>query len=399
MIPAPALCQLRHTLLLLSVLLTGTSVFAQATEVTVIEAKAGRLETARETSVVVRPERVTEVSAQTTGRVLTISRRQNMPVKAGEIVISLDTQQQQLLMQNANLTLSSAQISLSSAEAANQGQQVQAGLTSQSAEATYRNAQQQYLEGQELFKIGAISQVALNQLEADSLSAEAAMNRAQGSLAVAENGGGGNLELLRLQVEQAQNQVAQAQQALNAANITSPLTGKITQLLVEQGSFVNEGTPVFRVATTNQQIATFNVPLDVANRLNADGSLNIPYSGSTYPAQVLSVSALDPTTQLVEVVARFEPSANPIPSGTVTQYSYTFGGSGGIILPSDALRLEPGRRFVFIYQEGKAVRTSVELVGEEVDRVAVLGIPIGAQVIYPIPSNLQDGQAVSLSRN
>lgn len=381
--------------LVILVLLTLSSALAQTLSVSVIEARAGRLETVRETSVVVGPGQVTEVAATTSGQVLSISRRQDMPVEAGEVVVSLDTQQLQLQLQDANLTLSSTQISLSSAQTANQGQQLQTSLAAQSAEATYRNAQQQYLEGQELFSIGAISRVDLELLEAAALSAEAAMTEAQGALATAESGNGGSLELLELQVEQAQNQAAQAQRALEEANITSPLTGKITQLFVEEGSFVSMGAPVFRVAATAQQIATFSVPLIVANQLSARGTLTIPYSGETYSAQVLSASALNPTTQLVEVTARLEPSANPIPNGTITQYAYTYGGSGGIILPSDALQLEPGRRFVFLYQNGQAVRTDVELIGEEENRVAVLGIPVGAEVIYPIPNGLRDGQSVT----
>ncbi len=380
----------------LCALLTASSVVAQTPTVTVIEAEAGQLETARETSVVIRPERVSEVTAQTAGSILSISKQQDMTVQAGEVVIDLDTQQQQLQLQNANLALSSARVSLANAETTSQSQQEQASLTVQSAEATYRNAQQQYAEGQELFQIGAISQVALNQLEADALSAEAALNRAQSTLTDTESGSG-NLELLRLQVRQAQNQVAEARQALEATRVTSPLTGKITQMLVDPGAYVDRGTPLFRVATTNQQVAVLNVPLEVADRLSAAGSLSIPYGGATYDAQVLSVSALEPTTQLVELTARLTPSDDPMPNGTVTQFSYTFGGSGGLILPSDALRSEPGRRFVFLYQEGRAVRSNVEVIDEQDTQAAVLGIPIGAQVIYPIPANLQDGQAVVLS--
>lgn len=370
-----------------------------APTVTVVEAQIGRLEATRETSVVIRPEQVTEVAAGTSGRVLAISRRQDMPVTAGEVIVNLDTQQQQLLLQNATLALSSAQISLSSAQTANAGQQQQSELALRSAQASYNAAQQQFVEGRDLFNIGAISRVALSRLEAAALNAEAALTRAQGTLAVAQNGGGGSLELLQLQVEQAENQVAQAQQAITEASITSPLTGKITALLVEQGSFVNEGTPVFRVATTNQQLATFSVPLEVANRLSARGTLEIPYSGSRYAAQILSTSALNPTTQLVDVTARLQSSQTPIPNGTVTQFSYSYGGSGGIILPSDAVQLEPGRRFVFVYQDGRAVRRVVELIGESGDQVAVLGVDAGADVIYPVPSGLQDGQTVALAES
>lgn len=365
------------------------------TPVTVIGAQIGQLEASRETTAVIGPEQETVVSSGASGRVLGIAKRRDMPVRAGEVVVQLDTEQLELQAQDAALALSSAQISLNSALAANEGQITQAELALRSADAGYRAAQQQYLEGQDLFEIGALSEVELSALETAFLTAETTLSQAQATLTQLTDAGGSGLELLRLQVEQAQNSVTQAEAALTEASITSPLTGEITELLVEQGGFVIEGNPVFSVATTEQQLVTFNVPLEAADRLTTQGQIRLPYGGKTYTAQVISASALDPETQLVGVTARLSPTRERIPNGSVTQLSYRYAAAGGIILPSEAVQLEPGRRFVFIVQDGRAVRRDIELVGEVEDQVAALGVPEGARVIYPVPPGLREGQRVT----
>lgn len=369
--------------------------FAQTPTVTVIEARVGRLEVTRETSVVIRPEQIAEVSARTAGRILTISRRQDMPVKAGEVVIQLDTRQLELEVQNSELALASAQASLNSALELNEDQRSQAELEVRSAETSYRSAQQQFVEGKDLFSIGALSRVELNTLESAFLTAETQLNQAQTSLEQAERAGSGDLEVLRLQAAQAQNNLTQIQQNLADASITSPLTGEISAMLVEQGGSVSEGSPVFRVSTTQKQLATLDVPLRVANRLMRQRRIDLPYGGAFYAAQVISSSTLNPRTQLVEVTARIYPSRERIPNGSVTQFSYEYGGPGGIILPADAVQLAPGRRFVYLYMDGRAVRRDVEVLEENSESVAIVGIASGSKVIYPIPEGLREGQRLN----
>ena len=365
--------------------------------VVVVEARLGRLSAVRTTSVVIGPEQEVRVTAEAAGQVLTITKRQDTPVQEDEVVVQLDPEALTRAVQDAQFTLSSAQVNLSSATTATETQKTQAELAVRAAQASYNAAQSNYLEAQDLFKIGALAKTELNTAETAFLAAETALGQAQATLAQAE--AGGNVELLQLQVDQAQTNLTQAQTALDSANITSPITGVITNMLVEQGTFVDRGTTVFNVASTEQQLATLQVPLPVAERLRQEGVIKFSFAGNPHTAQVLTTSALNPKTQLVTVTTRLEPSQNPIPNGSRAQLSYRFADAGGIILPSGALQTAPGRRFVFLFQNGRAARREVELIGESGDQVAVLGIPAGAQVIYPVPPNLRSGMRVRTSSN
>ena len=362
--------------------------------VEVVEARLGKLSRERTTSVVIGPEQEVTVTAETAGQVLAVAKRQDTTVQQGEVVVQLDSENLTRAVQEAQFALSSAQVSLNSASATTQSQQTQAELAVRSAEAAYAAAQNDLLEAQDLFKIGAVSKTELNTAETALLAAETALGQAQATLAQAQ--AGGSVELLQLQVEQAQANLTQAQEALAEADITAPVTGVITNMLVEQGAFVSQGTPAFSVASTEQQLATFQVPLPVAEQFSREKTLRFSFSGTPHTAQVLTVSALSPRTQLVTVTARLRPSQTPIPNGSRTQLSYRYADVGGIILPSGAVQRGPGRRFVFVVTQGRAVRLEVEVLGETESQTAVLGVQAGASVVYPVPPNLRDGTRVGV---
>ena len=375
--------------------LTGLAHAQPARSVEVVNARLGKLSRVRTTSVVIGPEQEVTVAAQTAGQVLAVAKRQDTAVQKGEVVVQLDPQDLMRAVQEAQFALSSAQVNLDSAAATTQSQTTQAELAVRAAQASYDAAQNDLLEAQDLFKIGAVSKTELNTAKTAFLAAETALGQARATLTQAD--AGGSVELLQLQVEQAQANLTQAQNALSEANITAPLTGVITKLLVEQGTFVGAGTPLFSVASTEQQLATFQVPLPVAEHFSAEGTVKFAFAGDFHTAQVLTTSALNPKTQLVTVTARLKPAKPPIPNGSRTQLSYRYADTGGIILPSGAVQRGPGRRFVFVVAEGKAVRREVEVIGEIEDQVAVLGIKAGTKVIYPVPPNLRAGARVSVT--
>ena len=115
--------------------------------VQVIEAEAGTLNATRVTSVVIEPARESSVAAATSGRVLQVLTREDVPVAADEPVVVLDTSALELRRENAQLAIDSADVSLQEASQANQEEQAQARSQVRTAEASLRLAQQRYQRG------------------------------------------------------------------------------------------------------------------------------------------------------------------------------------------------------------------------------------------------------------
>ncbi len=275
---------------------------------------------------------------------------------------------------------------------------------------TLNAARQRYTEAQQLYAEGFISLAELTNLEAQFVQAETVYSDAQNAVARSQRASGEGLEILRLTLGQAQTRLARIRQALQAATIRAPFSGEIIEMLVEEGESVQGGVPVFRLANNAEQVARFNVPLDVAERVVEQGILYIKYGGLDYGAKVLSQSRVNPETQLVEITARFYGSQTQIPNGVVTQLPYAYKAAEGTLLPAGAVQSEVGETFVYVVEAGAggegedaegsvAVRQEVEVLAEVEGRVAVNGLSPGTQVVYPVPNGLREGSQLAVSES
>ena len=373
----------------------------QARPVDVVTAEPGTLNATRVTSVIVEPAQESRIAAGTDGRVLNVLKRADTRVAEGEPVIILDTDALELEEQNTILEVESARVALQQAQQANREDQTRADSGLRSAEVTLNAARQRYTEGQQLYAEGFISLAELTNLESQFIEAETVYSDAQNAVARSSRASTEGLEILRLTLEQAQTRLTRIRQALQAATIRAPFAGEIVEMLVEEGESVQGGVPVFRLANTSEQVARFNVPLDVAGRIVEQGILYIKYGGLDYGAKVLSQSRVDPETQLVEITARFYGSQTQIPSGVVTQLPYAYKAAEGILLPAGAVQSEVGETFVYVVEEDAqgdtAVRRNVDVLAEVENQVAVNGLSEGMQVIYPVPTGLREGSQLAVS--
>ena len=311
-------------------------------------------------------------------------------------MIILDTDTLELEEQNAVFEVESARVALQQAQQANQEEQTTAGSGLRSAEVTFNAARQRYTEAQQLYAEGFISLAELTDLEAQFVQAQTAYDEAQSAVARSNRALTEGLEILRLTLEQAQTRLTRIRQALQAATIRAPFDGEIVEMLVEEGESVQGGVPVFRLASTDQQVARFNVPLDVAGRLVEQGILYIKYGGLDYGAKVLSQSRVDPQTQLVEITAQLYGSQTQIPSGVVTQLPYAYRAAEGIVLPAGAVQSDLGEAFVYVVEGEAAARQNVDVLAEVEGKVAVNGLSEGVRVIYPVPTGLREGSQLIL---
>lgn len=363
--------------------------------VRVVRAERGTLSVSRSASATVEPAQESQVSAGATGQVEAVLAQSGARVGTGQVVIQLDDDALQLQLDNARLALETARINLESAERTSGSTTAQTEAALQAAQTSAEIARRQFSEGEKLLQAGGISQTEFAQLQVGLEQAEAALLQAQataeGSLRAPEE----DLELLRLQVQQAETQVAQADQALADAQLTAPYAGEVAEVLVEEGEFIGAGSPAFRLVSTDRQLARLSVAPEDAQRLLEQGQIWLPYNGLDYAAQPVRSSQTE-GGRLVEVVAEIYLSQTRIPNGTVTQFSYELVVAEGVLVPSAALRQSGGQVSVLIVREGRAEEVPVTLLGEGGAQVAVSGLRAGARVVYPLPADLTPGAPVEV---
>ncbi|WP_027882601.1 efflux RND transporter periplasmic adaptor subunit [Meiothermus rufus] len=370
-----------------------TALEARSIRVRVVTPQSGPLNASRTTGAILLPARESQVGATAPGKVLEVRVQEGRPVAQGQVVLRLDPVNAQIALRNAQLTLEQAQVNLTRAERATAGSLAPLQASLESALVNLQVAQRRYTEGQQLFRAGAIAQVELASLEAAYNQAKAAADNARENLARTQRASSEDLALLRLQVQQAQNQLAQAQRALRDTEVRAPFAGVVAEVYVNPGEFVATGQRVFRLADLSRLEASFRLPPEDAAALPLGSRIALLYGGQSYPATLIRSTKVPGTDRLVELTAQVEAS---LPPGTSAQVRYVLTLAQGTLLPSGALRTEGRETFVYVFQEGKAQRVTVRVLADTGSQAAVEGLPAGAQVIFPVPASLNNGDSVEV---
>lgn len=369
-----------------------------ARQVRVVTVEQGVLSTSRSTSVTIDPAQESTVAAGTSGQVANITQREGSTVNDGNVVIQLDDTNLRLQADNAALAVERARVDLRSAELASSEDQSQAQAALRAAETNLQLAETRYQEGQALLTAGGISSTEVTSLEANLQQARSSFQQASNAYSRSLRANEEGLALARIAVQNAQNTLDQAREALADADITAPFTGEIAEILVEEGEFIGAGSPAFRIASSEEQLARFSVPPSDADNLVEQGIVYIPYNGLDYAAQIIRNSQVSGQSRLVDITAQLYQSETRIPIGTVTQLPYQLDLAEGGLLPSGAVQAEAGNNFVYVIENERAQRQNVDILAEAGGQVALSGIEIDREVIFPVPADLRAGTRVNIIR-
>jgi len=375
---------------------SGEGEAQEGRQVRVTKARAGTLTATRSASVSIEPSQDSRVAASATGQLKSILKREGSLVEQDEVIMRLDDDNAQIQLRNAQLALESAQINLNSSRRSTgeSGGQLQVQLTT--AQSNLNLARQQYEEGKALLDVGGIARVDVIALEASYQQAQATLQQVQDSLAQVNRSGTENLALLEVQVQQAQAQINQAQKAVNDAAVKAPFAGEIAELFIEEGEFVATGSPLFRLVSTDKQLAKFSVPPEDAAKLRNTDDIQIRYAGNDYPATIARSSSAPNEQRLIDFVADLAPSSERIPSGSVAELVYDIELAEGIIVPASSVKVEGGDVYLYTIVDDKSQQTPVKIIDEVAGQIAVEGLDPDITVIYPLPPDLRNGALVTV---
>lgn len=303
-------------------------------------------------------------------------------VSAGDFLCRIDDESARLSLQNAQAAVNSAQESYNSA-LSNYG-----GANLPVLQEQLRLAQDNYDDTQALMEIGAASQAEVDQAYQALLSAQAGLDAARASLNSAQAG-----------IQSAQVGVESAQYQLSLYNLTSPISGVVEAVNVTENNFTASGTAAFVISNGSNKTVTFYVTDSVRQTLTPGQAVTVNYNGQTYEGAVTEIGGVvDAQVGQFQVKAVID-GAQDLPDGLSVELTTTaHRTAGAVLVPSDAMFFEDGVAYVYVVQEGKAVRTDVTIGLYTADQIAVTaGLTPGNEVITTWSSSLRDGVDVRLA--
>lgn len=200
----------------------------------------------------------------------------------------------------------------------------------------------------------------------------------------------------------AQQELAEAQWAVEKTTFRAPFAGRVTARLTQVGHHVRPGDELFQITDFEPLIAKIYLPekdvlglvegRNVRIRLNADAAVD--FSG-----RIRQISpVVDTSTGTVKItIEANEPPADVRPGSFVTVDIVRETRQGALLLPREAVIRELQKTHVFVARDGEAERREVRLGLEEGDRVEALsGLEAGESVIVAGQGGLKDGSPVKI---
>lgn len=297
------------------------------------------------------PYRIVEVKAQVPGQISSLSVDRGDAVRSGQTLAVIEAE-------------------------GIRGQAAGAAAGVAAAEANLALAQQQLESARTLHGAGAMSDI-------DFRAAQA------------------GYEAARAQLAAAQAQAAGAGEQARRATVTAPISGEVSDRQVNQGEAVNVGQTLFTVVNSTTLELAGQVPVGQATRVRAGTPAEFTidaYPGRVFRGTVSRVEpTADPSTRQVGVYLQLPNQDRSLVGGLfATGRVLAEGGQQAVVVPTAAVRGTGANTYVWVVQEGRAVRRPVTTgARDETQGVVAIasGLQAGEQVVVA-PGEFQDGAAV-----
>jgi HlyD family secretion protein len=194
-------------------------------------------------------EEKTDVYSTSAGRVVQVAKKEGESVKAGDILIKIDSSDLQLqlkALEAQKLAASAKYEEIKSSVDEEEIRRLNAQVSA--SEASYEEAKRTSDNNKVLYEAGAISLDAFKSSVTKLADAEASLESARSSLASAEKGISSNVKKqYEAQLMEIQANIEQLEKKSEETVVKSPIDGLVMASEVEEGSIVQMGTKLYEI--------------------------------------------------------------------------------------------------------------------------------------------------------
>jgi membrane fusion protein (multidrug efflux system) len=208
--------------------------------------------------------------------------------------------------------------------------------------------------------------------------------------------------------KQAEARVGEIRASIERKTIRAPFAGMLGIRQVNLGQYLAGGDPVVPLQSLDPIFVNFSVPQQEVGRLRLGGEVRAAVEGTKTPftGRITAVnSVVDEATRNVQVQATFANPQGRLRPGMFVQAKVLMGDSREVVtLPASAINYAPYGDSVFVVEQvqgpsGQSYRGArqqvVKLGGALGDQVAVLsGVDAGAEVVSSGVFKLRNGAAI-----
>ena len=204
------------------------------------------------------------------------------------------------------------------------------------------------------------------------------------------------------QIDLAKISYDNAVRALNEAKVYAPVSGIVSAKNVSVSDMVSPGAPAYIIDQEGAApMVSFNLSEDGANALSVGSPVTVVYNGQEFSARITELSnTANPQTGLFAAKAQTDsPLGTSRSGGVVKVKASTAKAEDAMLLSLDLLEYDGNQPYVYVYRDGKAVRTDlVTGISSAEDIVILSGLSAEDQIITTWHPDLKDGADVTLAQ-
>lgn len=313
-------------------------------------------------------------------------------VKNGQVLAKLDQTDYILGVRQAEAALEMANASLKQAREGNGA--AESGHSSyEIAKRGLEIAQANYDRTKALFEAGAASQSQLEQAEAALHQAQSQLNQAKQGMAA--------IEVAEAGVRQAQVGLERANSSLNDTVIRATADGIVSSIHYDTGALVGPQGPVFTLIDLDPVLVKLNVSENNLAKFKTgmEVDLNVPAQSAAVKGKVKYVGLqADAQSKMFPVeIEVANPDRRLVPGMKAEVLAKDPESKKGLLLPTDAIMEQDGKKYVYVTEGDKAVKREVTVSEGNSSKVVVLqGVNAGDKVVVKGQSNLRDQAKIRL---
>ena len=191
----------------------------------------------------------------------------------------------------------------------------------------------------------------------------------------------------------------QASLELERTRIVAPITGTVTERMINVGDLVQKNQAVYRVVDFDSLVAPVHIPeKHLADLHVGQAAVLLPPAlpGQQVPARIKRISPIvDSQSGTVEVILDMDRSADLRPGMFANARIVLDRHEDVVVLPKKTLVYEDEQPHVFVIEQARAKRRRVELGYQDESRAEVVaGLEDGSLVVLVGQSTLKDGSLV-----
>lgn len=181
--------------------------------------------------------------------------------------------------------------------------------------------------------------------------------------------------------------------------IEAPISGKIIDMFVKEGEYIDRGKPLFTVSQLQKMKAKFWVSESEINYLKIGQPAFIKFCDVDFYGKISEIGlAIDKYTKAFGVEVHFDNPKGILKSGITTDLIVKiYYNPKAIVVPTNLIMKSNGNTYVYVVEDNKAVMKEVKLGQQsDVEYEILSGLNIGDKLVVEGQALLQDGVKVAI---